>query len=281
MLSKSQIRFITSLKQKKFRREHGVFVVEGAKSVQEFIHSDYVVQSLFYTPDTATKMGKIPQNIELFEISEEELGKISNLTTPQGVLAVVKIPIAGGRQGQNDPEGTDLAAARGVDTASGGAASGPGPAAGFTLVLDDVQDPGNLGTIIRTAEWFGFREIICSIGSVDAYNPKTVQASMGSLARLRVSYQDLSQLFEANPLPVFGAVLDGQSIYEVDFGRTGFILLGNEGNGISEKIRSYINCPVTIPRVGEAESLNVAISAALFCSELIRRDAVVQSPGKL
>lgn len=268
MLSKSQIRFITSLKQKKFRRQHGAFVVEGAKSVEEFIHSDYVVHSLFYTPDTATKMGKIPQNIELFEISDEELGKISNLTTPQGVLAVVKIPVAEILPGQNDPENTGPAAVRGA-----GMASGAGPAAGFTLVLDDVQDPGNLGTIIRTAEWFGFREIICSIGSVDAYNPKTVQASMGSLARLRVSYQDLSRLFEIHPLPVFGAVLDGQSIYEVDFGRTGFILLGNEGNGISEKIRSYINCPVTIPRVGEAESLNVAISAALLCSELVRRGA--------
>lgn len=250
MLSKSQIRFVTSLKQKKFRKQHGVFVVEGTKSVEEFIRSDYEVQSLFITPDTVTKMDKIPQNIEFFEISDEELKKISNLTTPQGVLAVVKIPY----------DAEQVPASLQDRTAN----------SGFTLVLDDVQDPGNLGTIIRTADWFGLATIICSVGSVDAYNPKTVQASMGSLSRVRVFYTDLSVLFQSADLPLFGAVLDGRSIYEVDFGKQGFILLGNEGNGISPKIQPFIHHPVTIPRTGGAESLNVAISAALFCSELSR-----------
>lgn len=251
MLSKSQIRFITSLKQKKFRKLHGVFVVEGVKSAEEFIDSDYEVLSLFITPDTTTKMSKIPRKIEFFEITDEELKKISNLTTPQGVLAVVKIPTR--------------------DESAKPPLYGKAGEKGFTLVLDDVQDPGNLGTIIRTADWFGFSTIICSVGSVDAYNPKTVQASMGSLARVRVLYTDLVDLFEASPLPVFGAVLDGQSIYEVDFGKHGFVLLGNEGQGISPEIQSFIHHPVTIPRRGVAESLNVAISAALFCSELYRR----------
>lgn len=244
MLSKSQIRFISALKQKKFRKEYGAFVVEGAKSVREFIDSDYSVQSVFYTPETLTKMGKIPQNIESFEISNDELKKISNLTTPQGVLAVVSIP--------------DVLSTTKTEE-------------GFALVLDDVQDPGNLGTIIRTADWFGMKNIICSVGSVDAYNPKTVQASMGSLSRMHITYRNLSEFFSKSDLPVFGAMLEGHSIYDMDFGKSGFILLGNEGNGISEEIQRYISKPVTIPRGGEAESLNVAVSAALFCSEVFRQ----------
>lgn len=244
MLSKSQIRFISALKQKKFRKEYGAFVVEGAKSVREFIDSGYAVQSIFCTPETFTKMGKIPQNIESFEISTNELKKISNLTTPQGVLALVSIP---------EVQETEKAAE------------------GFTLVLDDVQDPGNLGTIIRTADWFGMKNIICSFGSVDAYNPKTVQASMGSLSRMQIIYRNLADIFSSSKQPVFGAMLDGQSIYDVDFGKSGYILLGNEGNGISEQIQQFITKPVTIPRGGAAESLNVAVSAALFCSEVFRQ----------
>lgn len=243
MLSKSQIRFVSSLQQKKFRKQHGAFVVEGAKSVTEFIHSDYQVEQVFMATGTRTKMGKIPQNIKLIETDEAGLKKLSGLKTPQGVLAVVKIP-------ESAPD--------------------PVAAGGFTLALDDVQDPGNLGTIIRTADWFGIHHVICSRGSVDAYNPKTVQASMGSLARLRVSYVDLPQLLQETDLPIYGAVLDGVSIYETTFGAEGLIVLGNEGSGISEGVRRFIRYPVTIPRVGRAESLNVAISAALFCSEISR-----------
>lgn len=245
MLSKSQIRFVVSLQQKKFRKQHGSFVVEGAKSVLEFVHSDYQVQQVLAVAESLAKMYKIPENIKLIEIEEEELKKISCLKTPQGVLAIVKIP---------NPDGWTTEALRGT----------------FTLVLDDVQDPGNLGTIIRTADWFGFRRVICSKGSVDAYNPKTVQASMGSLSRLRVEYLDLPTLLEDSGLPVFGAVLDGQPIYQTDFGREGLIILSNEGSGISPAVAAHIRYPVTIPRQGDAESLNVAISAALFCSEITR-----------
>lgn len=245
MLSKSQIRFITSLQLKKFRKEHGVFVVEGAKSVQEFIQSDYEVIQVYYTADTFTKMDKIPQSIKLNEVNGDELKKISGLKTPQGILAVVRIP--GNRADE-------------LQRFSGR----------FTLVLDEVQDPGNLGTIIRTADWFGFTELVCSPGSVDVYNPKTVQATMGSLSRVNVQYTDLPELFRRTGLPVFGALLDGESIYNCDFGQEGFIVLGNEGNGISSGVLPLISRPVTIPRVGNTESLNVAISAALFCSELAR-----------
>ena len=248
MLSKSQIRLVTSLKQKKFRQQHGAFLVEGTKSVQEFLRSDYQILSLFYLPGTLTKMGKIPENTELFEVSEVELKKISQLATPQHVLALVKIP-----------EFSHVDSLERLDMRGR-----------FALVLDEVQDPGNLGTIIRTADWFGFSDIFCSKGTVDAYSPKTVQATMGSLSRLRVWYVDLPTLFEQKKMPVFGAVLDGQSIFQTDFGHEGFILLGNEGHGISESHRSYISQGVTIPRLGEAESLNVAISTALFCAEVVR-----------
>lgn len=249
MLSKSQIRLLTSLKQKKFRHQHGAFLVEGTKSVQEFLRSDYQILSLYFLPGTLTKMGKIPENTELFEVTQQELKKISQLTTPQDILAVVKIPAFSQK---NSLETLQLKSQ-------------------FALVLDEIQDPGNLGTIIRTADWFGIHYIFCSRGTVDAYNPKTVQATMGSLSRLCVMYMDLPSLFEHLKWPVFGAVLDGQSIFQTDFGQEGLILLGNEGHGISETHRPYIDQGVTIPRMGGAESLNVAISAALFCAEVVRR----------
>ncbi|PPK99217.1 TrmH family RNA methyltransferase [Parapedobacter indicus] len=245
MLSKPQIRTITSLQHKKFRREHGLFVVEGMKSVMEFVHSDYHVKHIFYTSQAATKLIKIPQNIKSEEVSEDDLKRISTLKTPQGVLALVHLP--------THPTLTDEML-RGT----------------FHLILDDIQDPGNLGTIIRTADWFGFHRIICSAGSVDAYNPKVVQASMGSLARMQVYYTDVTALTRKAPVPVFGAMLNGTPIYETDFGHEGLIVLGNEGNGISASVLSHIQQAVTIPRIGNAESLNVAISAALFCTEIAR-----------
>lgn len=245
MLSKPQIRTITSLQHKKFRREHGLFVVEGLKSVMEFAQSDHHVNHIFYTSQAAAKLIKIPRNIKCEEVSEDDLRRISSLKTPQGVLAVVQIP--------KHPPLTETML-RGH----------------FHLVLDDIQDPGNLGTIIRTAEWFGHHRVICSIGSVDAYNPKVVQASMGSLARVQVHYTDIAELIRKAPVPVFGAMLHGSPLYDAGLGKEGLILLGNEGNGISPSLLPHIQKPITIPRVGPAESLNVAISAALFCAELVR-----------
>ncbi|WP_188751672.1 TrmH family RNA methyltransferase [Parapedobacter defluvii] len=251
MLSKPQIRTITSLQHKKFRREHGLFVVEGAKSVMEFLHADHSVKHIFYTSQAATKLIKIPQNIKSEEVSNDDLKRISSLKTPQGVLALIELPTYPPLTGEMLH-----------DT--------------FHLVLDDIQDPGNLGTIIRTADWFGFHRIICSTGSVDAYNPKVVQASMGSLARTQVYYTDIAKLTRQASVPVFGAMLHGSSIYETDFGHEGLIVLGNEGKGVSDLVLSHIQQPVTIPRIGRAESLNVAISAALFCAELARGGMTMQ-----
>lgn len=138
------------------------------------------------------------------------------------------------------------------------------------MVLDGVQDPGNLGTIIRTADWFGFKNIICSLNTVEIYNPKTIQATMGSLCRVNVFYKDLPELLSAANLPIFGALLDGKSCYKTDWGKEGLLILGNEGQGIGPGLIKFINHPVTIPRIGMAESLNVAISAGILCSEISR-----------
>ncbi len=243
MLSKSQISFIKSLHQKKYRKENGLFCIEGIKSIVEFTNSNYQLHSIYYNPTYFSTLPKFPANIKLFEVNNAELAKISTLQTPQGILALVNIPTK---------QNIDYTSLRNK----------------FSLVLDDVQDPGNLGTIIRTADWFGITHIICSAQTVEVFNPKTVQATMGSLARMNIFYTDLEVFLTESTLPIYGALLDGDTIYEVDWKKEGLILLGNEGHGISEKLLKTITYPVTIPRIGQAESLNVAISAAIICSEL-------------
>ncbi|MDF2517600.1 MAG: methyltransferase [Sphingobacterium sp.] len=245
MLSKAQISLITSLQNKKYRKQHGLFIVEGIKSVKEFMASSYQVESIFYTDDANTKVGKISHNIKSHELTEAEFQKISTLKSPQGILALVKLP----KQQQ-----IDIHELRNC----------------YNIVLDDVQDPGNLGTIIRTAEWFGIKHIICSIGTVDAYNPKVVQATMGSLARIQVHYVNLHEFISSTDLPVYGALLNGQSIYQTEWRSEGLIIMGNEGNGISAELIALIDQAVTIPRIGQAESLNVAVATTIFCSEIAR-----------
>lgn len=245
MLSKSRISFIKSLHQKKYRKENGFFIIEGIKSIKEFINSDYQLDSIYYTSKISSALPKINANINLFEVTEAELQKISTLQTPQGILALVHLPVI------KDP---DVKTLRNQ----------------FSLVLDDVQDPGNLGTIIRTADWFGIKNIICSENTVEVYNPKTVQSTMGSLCRVNIYYTALLPFLKQTELPVYGALLNGESIYQTQWGNEGLILLGNEGHGISKELIAKINVPVTIPRFGEAESLNVAVSAAIFCSEVRR-----------
>jgi TrmH family RNA methyltransferase len=188
---------------------------------------------------------KLSQKINFCEISVTELEKISSLKTPQEVLALIKTP--------NWP-------ALQHDQLKGK----------FSLVLDGIQDPGNMGTIIRIADWFGINNIICSDDTVDAYNPKVVQACMGSLARVKVHYIPLVDFLTKIKLPVFGALLDGENIYDTDFGKEGLVIMGNEGNGLRPEIAKLVSKAITIPRIGKAESLNVAIATALFCSEITR-----------
>lgn len=246
MLSKAQISLVTSLQHKKFRKQHGLFIVEGLKSVLEFISSNYQVHSLFATAEAEAKMDILPQKIKCLPVSNAELQKISLLNSPQGVLALFHLPE------QSVPDWSRIREQH-------------------CLLLDDIQDPGNLGTIIRTAEWFGIAHIICSPGTVDAYNPKVVQATMGSLSRVALMYTDLSAFIAHAKLPTYGALLNGTSIYETDFGRSGLIIMGNEGNGISKPLIKDIDYAVTIPRIGRAESLNVAVATTVFCGELARQ----------
>lgn len=245
MLSKSQISFIKSLHQKKYRKETGFFIIEGIKSISEFLNSEYQINSIYFTPQIFAALPKLKANINLFEVTETELEKISTLKTPQGILALVHTP---------EKRGIDYNILKN----------------GFSLVLDDVQDPGNFGTIIRTADWFGIKHVICSENTVEAYNPKTVQSTMGSLCRVNIVYTALLPFLAATDLPIYGALLNGQSIYKTQWEGAGLILLGNEGHGISEELLKWINIPVTIPKFGAAESLNVAVSAAIFCSEIKR-----------
>ena len=246
MLSKSQISLLKSLQHKKDRREQGLFLVEGYKSVVEFINSAYQVQTVYYTASFVPKVLKLSQKINLCEISVTDLEKISTLKTPQEVIALVNIPSL---QALNNAKFKQK----------------------FSLVLDGIQDPGNMGTIIRTADWFGITEIICSDDTVDVYNPKVVQASMGSLSRINVHYTDLAAVLPTLGLPLFGAMLDGENIYTADFGAEGLVIMGNEGNGLRPGIERLVTKKITIPRIGKAESLNVGIATAIFCSEINRK----------
>jgi TrmH family RNA methyltransferase len=245
MLSKSQIGFIKSLHQKKYRKENGIFIIEGIKSLTEFISSNYQIQSIFYLPQYQTLLPDLPSNIKLFEVNNAELEKISTLQAPQGVLALLTIP-----------ENTEIAPESLKDC--------------FSLALDGLQDPGNLGTIIRTADWFGIKNIICAEHTVEVYNPKTVQATMGSLARVNICYTNLPEYIKRVEIPTYAAMLDGRSLYQVEWQEEGLIVLGNEGKGISTEVAELVSQAITIPRVGAAESLNVSISAAIICAEISR-----------
>jgi len=245
MLSKSQIILLKSLQHKKDRVEHGLFLVEGYKSVIEFINSPYQIEGIYHTASFDPKVLKLSQKINLYNISVTDIQKISSLKTPQEIAALVKIP--------------NLPALNNAHFKQK-----------FSLVLDGIQDPGNMGTIIRTADWFGISNIICSEDTVDAYNPKVVQASMGSLSRINVYYTGLAVALPKIGLPVFGAMLNGENIYRANFGAEGLIVMGNEGNGLRPEIERLISKAITIPRAGNAESLNVAIAAAIFCSEISR-----------
>lgn len=246
MLPKSQLQFIKSLHQKKFRKEHGLFIVEGLKSITDFFHSDHIIHSIYSIPKVEPKIDIFGKKIKHYPISDHDLQTISTLKTPQGILALVEIP---SRRHFDEGELRNQ----------------------YSIVLDTVQDPGNMGTIIRTADWFGVKHIICSQETVDIYNPKVVQATMGSLARISVLYTDLRVFLKEVQLPIYAAMLNGESIYKTDFGTEGLIVLGNEGNGISADLIDKETKPVTIPSFGNAESLNVAVSAAIFCSEISRK----------
>ncbi len=239
MLSKNQIRFINSLRRKKTRKSEGLFIAEGKKLVLDLLDSDIQVDKIYCLPEFECLE---PDKVQL--ISERELATISSLSAPNAVLAIFKIP-----------------------------ESKPVSNKGLAVALDDVNDPGNLGTIIRLCDWFGIPQILCSQNTVDCFNPKVVQSSMGSLARVQINYLDLAEHLRNEKRTIYGTFMDGESLYQTSFEEEGILVMGNEANGISDEIRSLIDKELGIPQFGshqKTESLNVAMATAIFLSEMRR-----------
>lgn len=253
MLSKNKIKLIQSLNRKKNRDELGIFLVEGNKMVEEAIRSGFEIELLACTSDFAAQHPKINNHVnELIETDSESISKASLLQNPQDALAIVVKP-------KNLSPEIDLRKK-------------------LCLALDFIQDPGNLGTILRIADWFGINHIVCSENTVDVFNPKVVQASMGAIFRVNIEVLELSAFIIAateKSIPVYGTFLEGKNIYQETLSPNGIIVLGNEGNGISEPISRLVTQKLLIPSFSthenKSESLNVAIATAICCSEFRRR----------
>lgn len=250
MLSKNKIKYINSLSMKKNRKDERVFVAEGNKLVTDLI-SSLSCKMIIATDDWLECNKKIVAE-EIVHATHEEIKKISQQKTPQDVIAIFYQP-------QHEmPKNI------GQDN--------------ICLVLDDIQDPGNLGTIVRIADWFGIEDIVCSPNSADIYNSKVVQATMGAIARVRVHYTDIEAFLSDKKENIYGTLLDGDNIYEKELSRNGFIVMGNEGNGISKEVRKLINSKLYIPNYPQgretSESLNVAIATAIVCAEFRRRESL-------
>lgn len=260
MLSKIKTNFIISLQRKKIRDKENLFVVEGDKLVREFLQSDAEIEILCGKYDFLQSLSPIAigKAKSVFEVDDDELSKISSFTTPHNALAVVKM-LKFNCYSDNFSTifQSDLSAA-----------------------LDCVQDPGNMGTIIRSAAWFGIRRLYCSKDSVDIYNPKVIQAAMGAILHVEIIYTDLIELLKYSVncgFPVYGTLLEGENIYNETLHNRGIVVLGNESKGISLKLRPYITNPISIPKFGTTDSwginsLNVATASAVVFSEFARRN---------
>jgi TrmH family RNA methyltransferase len=239
-ISKNQLKLITSLSQKKYRQKHDLFIAEGVKVLNELLNSTFEIETLFCTDDFEATISEE----KVVRISETELKKVSTLKSPNKALGIFKIPKE--KAVQNS---------------------------GLTIALDAINDPGNLGTIIRLCDWFGVTQLVCSKDTVDCYNQKVVQASMGSLTRVSIHYTDLENYITKSNLDTFIADMDGENVYKTKLPKEGILVMGNEANGVSEEIKSLLQHKISIPRFGETqetESLNVATATAILLSEFKR-----------
>lgn len=250
MASRSTIRFLRSLQQKKFRQEEQAFLVEGPKLVDELLRSDFNIELIAAT-DAWSAPSSLDQSIPIEWVSEKEMEQVSGMQTPNKVLAVATLPVYPHE----------------VSTQQ----------SGLSLLIDQLQDPGNLGTIIRIADWFGINRIICSPDTVDAFNPKVVQASMGSVFRMKVHYQSLTDTLIRNASgakrPVYAALLSGNDIYSAELSDEAMIIMGNESRGVSPLLQPFITAAIRIPAAAAAgaESLNVSVATGITCAEFRRR----------
>ena len=239
-ISKNQIKLITSLSQKKYRQKHKLFIAEGVKVVGEFLASSFELETLFCLDGLESKVS----DQKIVRISENDLKKISSLKTPNKMLGLFRIPTQKPQKKSN-----------------------------LIMALDAVNDPGNLGTIIRLCDWFGVDQIICSNDTVDSFNQKVVQASMGSLTRVSIHYLDLANYLTNTNLPAFIADMNGVNVYNTQLPKEGILVMGNEANGVCEEIKQLVTNKIAIPRFGaiqETESLNVATASAILLSEFRR-----------
>ncbi|HUS87668.1 MAG TPA: RNA methyltransferase [Bacteroidales bacterium] len=254
MISTGKIKLIRSLHQKKQREKLGLFIIEGDKLVREFLTSNAQVVCVVAKPEWLASLPEknLENRVELIEVESGDLKKVSRLTSPQNALALVRIP-----------EHT-------YDTGS--------LKSELSIALESVQDPGNLGTIIRIAAWYGIKNLFCSDDCVDIFNSKVIQSSMGAVLHVKTHYTDLADLLtmlRKSETAVYSASLNGESVYTTDLERGGIIIFGNESRGITTELKKFVNKELTIPSFGEPgagiDSLNVAMSAAIICSEFRRR----------
>lgn len=247
MLSKAKIKQVRALEMKKYRDIHQSFVAEGNKLIEELLKT-FNCEWVIARPSWLTAHANI-QAEEVIAADDEELRKISLLKTPQDVLAVFKRPTYS------------------LDNAN--------PATQLIIALDGIQDPGNLGTIIRLANWFGIKHIVCSTDTADAFGPKAVQATMGALTRVQIHYTDLTDYLKKHPVPCYGTFLDGENLYQKKLSQTGILVMGNEGKGIRSSVEALIGERLFIPNYPVmqecTESLNVAVATAVVCAEFRRR----------
>ena len=246
MLSKARTKYIKSLKLKKIRKQEQLFVVEGAKNIVELLHSDFQLHSLYATQYFLDQHYDLISNLndEIITATDDQLANAGSLKSNHSALALAKIK-------QNIALIAD-----------------PGE---YTLVLDDVSDPGNFGTIVRVCDWYGIKKIVASNDSVDLYNPKVIAATMGSFTRVQLFYTDLEKFLGEMDMPVYGAYLDGENIHNLAFAKQGYIVFGNESNGIRNHLAPFIDKKIYIPGTGGAESLNVGIAAAIILDNLHRQ----------
>jgi TrmH family RNA methyltransferase len=237
MLSKNEIKHIQSLYHKKQRDEQGLFLVEGKKMAQELLNSNFLIHKIYAT--TVWLQHNDAQKPITTIVTDDELKKISQLTTPNEVLMIVKAIKASTPKIFNQQ---------------------------LTLVVDDLQDPGNFGSIIRIADWFNIPQIICSNNTVDLYNFKVLQATMGSFLRVHIAYTNLEDYLSKTNQPIYGGLLKGNNIFETQLIKDGYLIIGNEGKGISNSLQQLITNPITIPKFGGAESLNAAIATGIIVS---------------
>lgn len=250
MLSKNQIKHIRSLHQAKYRKAYKLFLIEGPKIVDELILSNYNLDTVLALDSWIREnQKKLPETTEIIAVTTKELERISLLKSPNEVVAVVQIPEHVNPSFDATKE--------------------------LVLMLDGINDPGNMGTIVRTADWFGIQNIICSINCVELYNPKVIQSTMGSLGRVNVQYLDLVEYLKGvENIPVYGALLQGKNMYNEKLTRHGILIIGSESHGISRGLLPFITHPLSIPAYPnkgiQAESLNASIATAILCAEFRR-----------